>query len=139
MVNHYHHRYFRNSKGTGFSVFFRRKYRLPSLPRIEQIDPDDRAVVELSSFQLISRENPLDVAGYHQRCAKPSDVHKGYAGIYRRKTQHLSALGGISRTINVDNEITALPAGDPWEAMQFSRRITPALGCYLAEDGTLLP
>lgn len=126
-------------KAQGFSVFLGGNIGFPLLPRIEQIGPDDRAVVELSSFQLISMRKSPDVAVITNVAPNHLDVHKDMQEYINAKRNIYLHQGGISRTvINADNEITAsfLPE-IRGEAMQFSRRITPALGCYLAEDGTL--
>lgn len=126
-------------KAQGFSVFLGGNIGFPLLPRIEQIGPDDRAVVELSSFQLISMRKSPDVAVITNVASNHLDVHKDMQEYIDAKRNIYLHQGGISRTvINADNEITAsfLPE-IRGEAMQFSRRITPALGCYLAEDGTL--
>ena len=111
----------------------------PLLPRIEQIGPDDRAVVELSSFQLISMRKSPDVAVVTNVAPNHLDVHKDMQEYIDAKRNIYLHQGGLSRTvINADNEITAsfLPE-IRGEALQFSRKITPKLGCYLAEDGTL--
>ena len=126
-------------KAQGISVFLGGNIGFPLLPRIEQIGPDDRAVVELSSFQLISMRKSPDVAVITNVAPNHLDVHKDMQEYIDAKRNIYLHQGGISRTvINADNEITAsfLPE-IRGEAMQFSRRITPALGCYLAEDGTL--
>ena len=126
-------------KAQGFSVFLGGNIGFPLLPRIEQIGPDDRAVVELSSFQLISMRKSPDVAVITNVAPNHLDVHKDMQEYIDAKRNIYLHQGGISRTvINADNEITAsfLPE-IRGEAMQFSRRITPDLGCYLAEDGTL--
>lgn len=126
-------------KAQGFSVFLGGNIGFPLLPRVEQIGPDDRAVVELSSFQLISMRKSPDVAVITNVAPNHLDVHKDMQEYIDAKRNIYLHQGGISRTvINADNEITAsfLPE-IRGEAMQFSRRITPALGCYLAEDGTL--
>lgn len=127
-------------KAQGFSVFLGGNIGFPLLPRIEQIGPDDRAVVELSSFQLISMRKSPDVAVITNVAPNHLDVHKDMQEYIDAKRNIYLHQGGISRTvINADNEITAsfLPE-IRGKAMQFSRRITPALGCYLAEDGTLI-
>ena len=49
-------------KAQGFNVFLGGNIGFPLLPRIEQIGPEDRAVVELSSFQMISMRKSPDVA-----------------------------------------------------------------------------
>ena len=84
------------------------------------------------------RKSP-DVAVITNVAPNHLDVHKDMQEYIDAKRNIYLHQGGISRTvINADNEITAsfLPE-IRGEAMQFSRRITPALGCYLAEDGTL--
>ena len=126
-------------KAQGFSVFLGGNIGFPLLPRIEQIGPDDRAVVELSSFQLISMRKSPDVAVVTNVAPNHLDVHKDMQEYIDAKRNIYLHQGGISRTvINADNEITAsfLPE-IRGEAMQFSRKMTPALGCYLSEDGVL--
>ena len=126
-------------KAQGFRVFLGGNIGFPLLPRIEQIGPDDRAVVELSSFQLISMRKSPDVAVVTNVAPNHLDVHKDMQEYIDSKRNIYLHQGGLSRTvINADNEITAsfLPE-IRGEAMQFSRKITPKLGCYLAEDGTL--
>ena len=126
-------------KAQGFRVFLGGNIGFPLLPRIEQIGPDDRAVVELSSFQLISMRKSPDVAVVTNVAPNHLDVHKDMQEYIDAKRNIYLHQGGLSRTvINADNEITAsfLPE-IRGEALQFSRKITPKLGCYLAEDGTL--
>lgn len=126
-------------KTQGFHVFLGGNIGFPLLPRIEQIGPDDRAVVELSSFQLISMRKSPDVAVVTNVAPNHLDVHKDMQEYIDSKRNIYLHQGGLSRTvINADNDITAsfLPE-IRGEAMQFSRKITPKLGCYLAEDGTL--
>ena len=84
------------------------------------------------------RKSP-DVAVITNVAPNHLDVHKDMQEYIDAKRNIYLHQGGISRTvINADNEITAsfLPE-IRGEAMQFSRRITPDLGCYLTEDGTL--
>ena len=126
-------------KAQGFRVFLGGNIGFPLLPRIEQIGPDDRAVVELSSFQLISMRKSPDVAVVTNVAPNHLDVHKDMQEYIDAKRNIYLHQGGLSRTvINADNEITAsfLPE-IRGEALQFSRKTTPKLGCYLAEDGTL--
>ena len=48
----------------------------PLLPEMESIQPGDRAVVELSSFQLISMGESPDVAVVTNLSPNHLDVHK---------------------------------------------------------------
>ena len=126
-------------KAAGKRVHLGGNIGTPLLPEIEQIDKNDVAVVELSSFQLISMRKSPDVAVITNVAPNHLDVHKDMQEYIDAKRNIYLHQGGISRTvINADNQITAsfLPE-IRGEAMQFSRKIAPKLGCYLAEDGTL--
>ena len=63
-------------KKQGYRVFLGGNIGFPLLPRIEQIEPQDRAVVELSSFQLISMRRSPDVAVVTNVTPNHLDVHK---------------------------------------------------------------
>lgn len=126
-------------KVQGFKVFLGGNIGFPLLPRIEQIGPDDRAVVELSSFQLISMRKSPDVAVITNVAPNHLDVHKDMDEYIDAKRNIYLHQGGLSRTvINADNEITAsfLPQ-IRGEALQFSRKSQPKLGSFLGEDGVL--
>lgn len=126
-------------KAQGFQVFLGGNIGFPLLPRIEQIGPDDRAVVELSSFQLISMRKSPDVAVITNVAPNHLDVHKDMDEYIDAKRNIYLHQGGLSRTvINADNEITAsfLPQ-IRGEALQFSRKSQPKLGSFLGEDGVL--
>ncbi len=107
------------------------------LPRIEEIGESDAAVVELSSFQLISMRRSPDVAVITNVAPNHLDVHKDmeeYIGAKKNLVLHQNAF---SKTVlNADNEITRgmepLVRGSlSW----FSRKVTPRNGAYLGEDG----
>lgn len=66
-------------KAQGFNVFLGGNIGFPLLPRIEQIGPEDRAVVELSSFQMISMRKSPDVAVITNISPNHLDVHKDMA------------------------------------------------------------
>ena len=126
-------------KKQGYRVFLGGNIGFPLLPRIEQIEPQDRAVVELSSFQLISMRRSPDVAVVTNVTPNHLDVHKDMQEYIDAKKNILLHQGGISRTVlNADNPITAsflpLVRGT---AVFFSRKTVPSLGAYLGEDGML--
>ena len=126
-------------KAQGFNVFLGGNIGFPLLPRIEQIGPEDRAVVELSSFQMISMRKSPDVAVITNISPNHLDVHKDMQEYIDAKRNIYLHQGGLSRTVlNADNEITAsfVPQVRGM-ALQFSRRTKPALGAYLGEDGVL--
>ena len=96
----------------------------PLLPEIESIDPEDCAVVELSSFQLISMRVSPDVAVVTNLAPNHLDVHKDMQEYIDAKRNVFLHQGAYSRTVlNADNDITASFArdvrGDCWS---FSRQ-----------------
>lgn len=80
----------------------------PLLPIIEEVKEDDIAVVELSSFQLISMRKSPDVAVMTNLAPNHLDVHKDmqeYVDAKRNIYLHQTAFG--KTVLNLDNEITA--------------------------------
>lgn len=91
----------------------------PLLPEIESIAPEDVAVVELSSFQLISMRESPDVAVVTNLSPNHLDVHKDMQEYIDAKKNILLHQGALSRTVlNAGNDITAGFApevrGDCW-------------------------
>lgn len=109
------------------------------LPRLGDVAPGDIAVVELSSFQLISMRRSPKIAVVTNVTPNHLDHHKDMQEYIDAKRNIYLHQGGLSRTVlNADNEITAsfVPQVRGM-ALQFSRRTKPALGAYLGEDGVL--
>ena len=91
----------------------------PLLPEIASIRPEDCAVVELSSFQLISMRESPDVAVVTNLSPNHLDVHKDMQEYIDAKKNILLHQDAFSRTVlNAGNEITASFApdvrGDCW-------------------------
>ncbi len=91
----------------------------PLLPEIASIAPEDVAVVELSSFQLISMRESPDVAVVTNLSPNHLDVHKDMQEYIDAKKNILLHQDAFSRTVlNAGNEITAAFApdvrGDCW-------------------------
>lgn len=109
------------------------------LPIIESVKPEDRAVVELSSFQLISMRHSPDVAVITNVAPNHLDVHgtmEEYIDAKRNLYLHQEA---DSRTVlNADNEITASFGEDVrgvrWN---FSRREEVKFGAWADENGEM--
>ena len=109
------------------------------LPMLPEVSPEDVAVVELSSFQLISMRKSPNVAVVTNVTPNHLDHHKDMQEYIDAKKNILLHQGGISRTVlNADNPITAsfLPLVRGTAAF-FSRKTVPSLGAYLGEDGML--
>lgn len=109
------------------------------LPQIDNIGENDAAVVELSSFQLISMRRSPDVAAFTNVYPDHLNVHSSmdeYVGAKKNLILHQNAF---SRTVlNMDNDITRsfapLVRGDLY---MFSRLDIPERGTYLDADGWL--
>ena len=109
------------------------------LPEIEQIDPEDVAVVELSSFQLISMRCAPTISVVTNVSQNHLDVHGTMEEYIDAKKNIFLHQNAFSRTvINQDNAITRgfLPLVRG-VACTFSRKETPHRGAYLAPDGDL--
>ena len=109
------------------------------LPIVETVKPDDRAVVELSSFQLISMRRSPDVAVVTNVAPNHLDVHGTMEEYIEAKKNLFLHQDGFSRTVlNLDNEITVsfgpLVRGVRWN---FSRREEVQFGAYANADGEI--
>lgn len=108
----------------------------PLLPEIDSIRPEDVAVVELSSFQLISMRRGPEVAVVTNLAPNHLDVHKDMDEYVDAKKNIFLHQNAFSRTVlNMDNEITAGFAGgvrgDLWG---FSRKSQPERGVWCDGD-----
>ena len=108
------------------------------LPIIEEIESDDYAVVELSSFQLISIRRSPDVAVVTNVSPNHLDVHGNMEEYIDAKKSILIHQNAFGRAVlNLDNEITRdLAAVTRGRTLFFSRRSTPSTGAYL--DGNTI-
>ena len=109
------------------------------LPVIEEIGEDDVAVVELSSFQLISmRTSP--------KCAAITNIYPDHLNVHKSMEEYIGAKKNLilhqnafSRTVlNMDNEdtnrLSEFVRGDLYK---FSVKEKPQRGAYLDGDGWL--
>lgn len=109
------------------------------LPTIEQIGEQDSAVVELSSFQLISMRSSPDVAVITNISPNHLDVHGTMTEYIQAKTNLIAHQNAFSQTIlNLDNnptmELEELVRG---RLSTFSRRYKPECGAFLREDNMI--
>ncbi|MVB11136.1 UDP-N-acetylmuramoylalanine--D-glutamate ligase [Caprobacter fermentans] len=111
----------------------------PLLPRVEQVGPEDAAVAELSSFQLISMRRSPDVAVVTNVTPNHLDVHKDmqeYIDAKRNIILHQNAFGRA--VLNADNEVTASFARDVrGQCLLFSRRHPVEHGAYMDKNGQI--
>lgn len=109
------------------------------LPVIETIKEEDVAVVELSSFQLISMRKSPDVALITNITPNHLDVHGTMEEYTECKINLIAHQNAFSRTVlNLDNEGTkALAPLVRGRLNWFTRREVPERGTFLREDGML--
>ncbi len=109
------------------------------LPMIEEISSEDVAVVELSSFQLISMRKSPDVALITNIYPDHLNVHKDMAEYVGAKKNLISHQNAFSKTIlNFDNEGTfALRDDVRGQLYGFSCKNIPEIGSFLDNEGFL--
>lgn len=127
-------------KKQGFRVHLGGNIGRALLPIVEEISPDDYAVVELSSFQLISMKKSPDVAVVTNVAPNHLDMHKDMDEYVQAKMNLILHQGAFTRTVlNLDNEITkAMTALTRGETLLFSRRSGVADGACLDENKNLV-
>ncbi|WP_101698479.1 UDP-N-acetylmuramoyl-L-alanine--D-glutamate ligase [Clostridium minihomine] len=112
----------------------------PLLPEIASIRPDDVAVVELSSFQLISMRKGPDVAIVTNVSPNHLDIHKDMTEYVEAKKNIVLHQTAFSRTvINGDNSVASgFAEYARGQVCLFSRRRPSAYGAWLREDGMIV-
>ena len=97
--------------------------------------PTDLAVVELSSFQLMSMERSADIAVVTNVAPNHLDVHKDMAEYVQAKKNVFAHQDGSGKVVlNYDNDITRAFAADAPGAVEFfSRLARPENGVYLED------
>lgn len=120
-------------KKQGITVHLGGNIGRPLLPIIESIGPDDAAVVELSSFQLISMRKSPDIAVITNVSPNHLDVHKDmaeYIGAKKNIILHQNAFGRA--VLNLDNDITREMQDETrGECLMFSHKEKVAFGSFL--------
>ncbi len=112
----------------------------PLLPEIESIGYDDAAVVELSSFQLISMRKGPDVAVVTNLAPNHLDIHKDMQEYIDAKKNLVIHQGAFSRVVlNKDNEITnGFEPECRGRVLKFSRKSQLNNGAYLDENNNIV-
>lgn len=112
----------------------------PLLPIIETIGYDDVAVVELSSFQLISMRKGPDVAVVTNLAPNHLDIHKDMQEYINSKKNLIIHQGAFSKVVlNKDNEITdGFTDECRGRILKFSRKSSVLNGTYLNADNNIV-
>ena len=125
-------------KHAGYTVWLGGNIGTPLLPLAEQMKPDDLAVVELSSFQLMGMTQSADIAVVTNLAPNHLDVHKDMAEYIAAKENvylHQGKTGKL--VVNMDNEITnSFAEKAPGTVEKFSRLGKPSNGVWL-ENGII--
>ena len=123
-------------KHAGRRVWLGGNIGTPLLPVAENMEPDDIAVVELSSFQLMGMTRSADVAVVTNLAPNHLDVHKDMAEYIAAKQNvylHQSRTGKL--VVNMDNAITdGFAESAPGTVEKFSRLGRPERGVWLNGD-----
>lgn len=127
-------------KAAGKTVHLGGNIGKPLLPEIEAIKDTDIAVVELSSFQLISMRQSPEIAVVTNLAPNHLDIHKDMREYIDAKKNIVLHQNAFSRAVlNMDNEITKGFAADCRGMVYgFSRRQTLLNGCYTEKDGSIM-
>ena len=126
-------------EAAGMTVHLGGNIGLPLLPRIEQVGPQDVAVVELSSFQLISMRRSPDIAVVTNMAPNHLDHHRDMQEYIDAKRNILlwQKPDGIA-VLNAENEITRGMRKDVRGALRWFSRCNPVEnGAYLDAEKTL--
>ena len=127
-------------KAQGKTVHLGGNIGRPLLPEIESIQEDDVAVVELSSFQLISMRRSPEVAVVTNLSPNHLDIHKDMAEYIDAKKNIFLHQNAFGRTVlNADNEITSSFRDDVrGQAFMFSRKAQVDFGAWVRGDGMIM-
>ena len=120
-------------KAAGKNVHLGGNIGKPLLPEIESVDENDIAVVELSSFQLISMRKSPDIAVVTNLAPNHLDIHKDMEEYVESKKNIVLHQNAFSKAVvNLDNEISnSFSSSVRGEIVKFSIKETPATGAYL--------
>ena len=125
-------------KGAGYTVHVGGNIGAPLLCGADEMSPEDFAVLELSSFQLMTMKRSPDIAVVTNLAPNHLDWHLGmdeYIAAKKNIFLHQSEKGVL--VLNADNELSApLEKEARGEVRFFSRRIRPENGAFL-DAGTV--
>ena len=127
-------------KAQGYHVHLGGNIGRPLLPDIESINPQDVAVVELSSFQLISMRKSPDIAVVTNLAPNHLDIHKDMQEYIDAKRNIVLDQNSFDRAVlNLDNEIAfSFKENVRGGLYLFSRREPVENGAYMSADGSII-
>ena len=125
-------------KEAGYNVYLGGNIGKPLLPDVDGMTPEDMAVVELSSFQLMTMEQSPNVVVFTNLSPNHLDYHHTMEEYTAAKLNIFSHQGPDDMAIfNYDNDITrSLARQAPGKSVLFSRKQRLEEGVYL-RDGAI--
>ncbi len=127
-------------EAAGFHVHLGGNIGIPLFPVIDEVEPDDIAVVELSSFQLISMRKSPSISVVTNVTPNHLDHHKDMAEyVGAKKNVYLWQDGDSISVFNAANDITRQMATEAkGEIRWFSRFGKVGNGAYVRRDSMLI-
>ncbi len=125
-------------EAAGYHVHLGGNIGRPLLPDIESIQPDDLAVLELSSFQLMTMDTSADIAVVTNLAPNHLDVHKGMEEyIAAKKNIFLYQNAQQKVVLNRDNDITYSFVPEAKGQVTLFSRQTPLDEGIVLENGVI--
>lgn len=126
-------------EGAGKTVYCGGNIGTPLLPLAEKMKPEDVAVVELSSFQLMGMEVSPQTALITNLSPNHLDIHKDMEEYVSAKENiYLHQCAGDRLVLNLDNALTReLVSKARGEVLEFSRFHRVERGYYLRNDNMI--
>lgn len=123
-------------KAAGYNVYVGGNIGKPLLPDAAGMERDDIAVLELSSFQLMTMTQSPDIAVVTNVTPNHLDVHKSMSEYIAAKENVFRYQKPEHRAVfNYDNEITrAFAETDPGKSIYFSRQEELENGVYVKDN-----
>lgn len=125
-------------EAAGFTVHLGGNIGHPLLSETESIQPSHWAVVELSSFQLLTMHKSPQIAVLTNLAPNHLDIHTDMEEYVEAKANVLAFQGPDGRAVcNWDNEITRKLSGRTSGKVFYFTRVSdkiPAAGCFLKDN-----
>ena len=125
-------------KKEGYRVWLGGNIGTPLLDKADEMEPTDKVVLELSSFQLMYFPYSPHVAVITNLAPNHLDIHKDMAEyVAAKENLYLHQTADDTLILNMDNEIThSFVPKAKGRVLEFSRRGEPERGVFF-RDGTI--
>ena len=125
-------------KHAGYTCHLGGNIGKPLLPEVDTMQPDDLAIVELSSFQLMGMQHSPYIAAITNLTPNHLDYHKDFDEYVQAKTSiYTHQKEGERLVLNADDPVTrTLEIGPGHDIRTCSKVVKPENGVYL-RDGVI--